>query len=172
MTIYHYHHIIPRHMGGTDDPSNLVKVTVEEHAEEHRKLFEQHGRWEDHLAWKALSGQIGKDEIIKVKTAEAGKMHKGMKRSAETRQKMSIAHTGAKRSKETCEAISRAAIGRIISEETKKKISETARAKGQRPPPSGYGEDNPFYGRKHTEETKQKMREAKRRNDEKRQISK
>ena len=53
--IYHKHHIIPKHMGGTDDPSNLVELTVEEHAEAHRKLFEEHGRWQDELAWKGLA---------------------------------------------------------------------------------------------------------------------
>ena len=40
MNIYHKHHIIPKHMGGTDDPSNLIELTIEEHAEAHRKLFE------------------------------------------------------------------------------------------------------------------------------------
>ena len=57
MTIYHKHHIIPRHMGGTNDPSNLIKLTVEEHANAHKELYEKHGRWQDHVAWKALSGQ-------------------------------------------------------------------------------------------------------------------
>ena len=42
-TIYHVHHIVPRHMGGTDDPSNLIKLTIEEHAEAHKKLWEKHG---------------------------------------------------------------------------------------------------------------------------------
>ena len=28
MTIKHKHHIIPRHMGGTDDPINLVELTI------------------------------------------------------------------------------------------------------------------------------------------------
>lgn len=55
--IYHWHHIIPRHAGGTDDPSNLVKLTIEEHAEAHRLLWEQHGRLEDKMAWKLLAGQ-------------------------------------------------------------------------------------------------------------------
>ena len=64
-TIYHIHHIVPRHMGGTDDPSNLVRLTVEEHAEAHRKLYEQHGKWEDKVAWKALSGQISMSEASK-----------------------------------------------------------------------------------------------------------
>lgn len=42
----HKHHIIPRHMGGTDDPSNLVELTVEKHAEAHRQLYEQYGKLE------------------------------------------------------------------------------------------------------------------------------
>jgi hypothetical protein len=71
MSIYHMHHIIPRHMGGTDDPSNLVKLTVEEHAEAHRILYEQHGLTQDLCAWKGLSGQIGKEEIIYLLGQEA-----------------------------------------------------------------------------------------------------
>ena len=54
----HWHHIIPKHMGGSDDSSNLVLLTIEEHAEAHKKLWEQHGRWQDKIAWKTLSGQI------------------------------------------------------------------------------------------------------------------
>lgn len=48
----HKHHIIPKHMGGTDEPSNLVELTVEEHAAAHRVLFEQYGCWQDNVAWK------------------------------------------------------------------------------------------------------------------------
>lgn len=54
----HWHHIVPKHAGGTDDPSNLVQLTVDEHAEAHKKLWEQYGRWQDKIAWKTLSGQI------------------------------------------------------------------------------------------------------------------
>jgi hypothetical protein len=32
------HHIVPRCMGGTDDPSNLVRLTFEEHVEAHHIL--------------------------------------------------------------------------------------------------------------------------------------
>lgn len=46
----HKHHIIPRHMGGTDEPENLIELTPEEHAEEHRKLYEEYGHWQDNNA--------------------------------------------------------------------------------------------------------------------------
>lgn len=62
MTIYHKHHIIPRHAGGSDDPSNLVLLTIEEHAKAHRLLYEEHGRLGDFYAWKGLSGQIDMSE--------------------------------------------------------------------------------------------------------------
>jgi hypothetical protein len=52
--VKHKHHIIPKHMGGTDDPSNLVELTVEEHAEAHRKLYEEFGYLQDKLAWQGL----------------------------------------------------------------------------------------------------------------------
>jgi hypothetical protein len=41
----------------------LVEYTIEEHANEHKRLYEEGGHWQDRLAWKGLSGQIGKDEI-------------------------------------------------------------------------------------------------------------
>jgi hypothetical protein len=43
----HIHHILPQYLGGTDDPSNLIELTVEAHAEAHRLLYEQHGNWQD-----------------------------------------------------------------------------------------------------------------------------
>ena len=69
----HKHHVIPKHMGGTDDENNLVVLTIEEHAEAHRKLYEEHGYWQDYLAWKGLSGLITSDECNFVVLSEAGK---------------------------------------------------------------------------------------------------
>jgi len=60
--IYHIHHIVPKHMGGLDNPENLVKLTIEEHAEAHKKLYEQYGNKFDHIAYLALSKQIGVEE--------------------------------------------------------------------------------------------------------------
>lgn len=54
----HVHHVIPRHAGGTDDPSNLVELSIQDHAEAHKWLFIQHGHWQDAIAWLSLSGQM------------------------------------------------------------------------------------------------------------------
>jgi len=52
-------------MGGSDDPSNLVELTIEEHAEAHRLLYEQHGHWQDKVAWRGLLGLIGHEDIMR-----------------------------------------------------------------------------------------------------------
>jgi hypothetical protein len=54
-------------MGGTNDSSNLIKLTIEEHAEAHKSLYEQHGKEEDRIAWLALSGQVTMSEISKMR---------------------------------------------------------------------------------------------------------
>ena len=51
----HKHHIIPRHMNGTDHPSNIAHLTPEEHAKAHKQLWEQDGRWQDYCAWQGLA---------------------------------------------------------------------------------------------------------------------
>lgn len=69
----HIHHIVPRHMGGNDDPTNLIELSIEEHAEAHKKLFEEHGHWEDCLAWQGLLGLIPREELVKRVQSEAAK---------------------------------------------------------------------------------------------------
>lgn len=124
--VLHKHHIIPRHAGGTDDPDNLIFLTIEEHAEAHRLLFEQYSRQEDYLAWKGLSGLIGKDEMLRAKcslnSSRPGKLNTfyGMKHTEETKRIISEKRKGHSDNK-----------GIPKSEEHKKKISErrTAQAK-------------------------------------------
>jgi len=60
-------------MGGTNDKSNIAELTIEEHAEAHRKLYEEHGHWQDKIAWKALSGQITNQEANRLKRIESNK---------------------------------------------------------------------------------------------------
>lgn len=60
----HKHHILPKHAGGSDDSYNIVELTIEEHAEEHRKLYEQYGKIEDYCAWQGLIGSMNKQDIF------------------------------------------------------------------------------------------------------------
>lgn len=142
----HKHHIIPKHMGGTDDLENLVEVTVEVHADLHRQLWEDLGHWQDEVAWKTLSGQMTKQDaiILAVKMANTGR-----KLSNDTKQKMSLSRTGKKRKPRSEEHARRigianrgrkateeqklnnslAQMGKVLSEEHKKKIADANRNK-------------------------------------------
>lgn len=108
----HKHHIIPRHAGGTDDPSNIVELTVEEHAETHRKLYEQYGRWQDKLAYEGLSGQIPSKEVISKLYKENGKQNVQYCHTRESWKKMSMTKKGSKLTKKHKENISKGLMGR------------------------------------------------------------
>jgi hypothetical protein len=101
-------------MGGTDEPSNLILLTVEEHAEAHKILFEKYGFKEDELAWKGLLGLIDKEEMARELCSLNGKKWLGKKHSLETKKKMSKAHLG----NTYCKGISK-------SLEHRKKLSES-----------------------------------------------
>jgi hypothetical protein len=51
-------------MGGGDEPSNIVELSIEEHAAAHQYLYEKFGKIEDKLAWHGLQGIIPKKQII------------------------------------------------------------------------------------------------------------
>ena len=80
-------------MGGSNDPSNLIKLTIEEHAEAHRKLWEEHKKIEDYVAWKGLLGLFSRLECRNF----IG-WHKSFKHTEETKRKMSEIKKGKPRS--------------------------------------------------------------------------
>jgi hypothetical protein len=152
--ILHKHHIIPKHAGGTNDSSNIVRLPVAEHAEAHRLLYEQYGRIQDKIAWLGLSGRTAeqeaawseylrrpKTEATKQKLREAAL---GKKASEETKRKMRIAHLGNKSS-----------LGHIQTEEHKLKNALAQRG------------NNHALGKHHTlsRETRQRMSEAAKRRE-------
>jgi hypothetical protein len=105
----HKHHIIPRHMGGTDVPENIIELTVDEHANAHKILYEKHGKWQDFMAWQALSGQIEKEELRRLAT------------------KLSL--TGIPKTEEHKKKISESKKGKKLSDETKRKMSISQKAR-------------------------------------------
>lgn len=136
--ITHKHHIIPRHAGGTDDPSNLIELTIPEHAEAHRVLWEQHGRIQDKLAWLLLSGKKEEAELARIE----------LMRTPEYREKMSQAMTGLVRSEEHRANLSKALRGKSPSEETRAKMAEAKKG------------NSCHLGHKVNDAGRQRMREA------------
>ena len=104
-------------MGGTDDPQNLIELTIEQHAEEHKKLYEKYGKEEDRLAWLALTKQITKAELlVEIRKTDAYKQkHKDSVSNEKYKEKMRLRFSG---------------------------------------------KNHPMYGRKHTEEAKEKIKHS------------
>lgn len=98
----HKHHIIPKHMGGSDDPSNLIELTREEHASEHMKLYQKYGKKQDLGAYYLLTGQT--DESMKICSSLGGQVQ-GL-RNRESGHMKNIqrlgASVGGKKSSEIC----------------------------------------------------------------------
>ena len=107
-------------MGGKDNSENLVELTIEQHADAHYKLYKEHGHWQDYCAWKALSGQIERKEIIKLKRKMA---FKGKKHTPETITKL----------KESCKKRTERQRADGTLERANKKRSEAMKGKKKTP---------------------------------------
>ena len=90
----HKHHIMPKHMGGSDNPDNLITLSVKEHAIAHAKLYLKHGNLKDYIAYKGLRKQMGKEEIF-IETSKIGGLNnKGKPKTKEHRANISKSHKG------------------------------------------------------------------------------
>lgn len=130
----HWHHIVPRHMGGSDDPSNLIELSIMEHAEAHRKLWEEHGRWQDKLAWQGLAGMIDKEDIIQEILREQGRLisvrrENGYQKKPEFRAKISAKLTGHKQTPEQIAKRNAKNTGRKRTPEQKARMSAAMKGK-------------------------------------------
>lgn len=114
------HHIVPSCLGGSDDKSNLVKLTPEEHYLAHQLLVKIYPK-NDSLIFAAhamtfdsnnkrinnkLYGWLRRKLVIAARVRASGKSP-----SEETRRKLSEAMKKHVRSKEHCENISKSKMG-------------------------------------------------------------
>ena len=129
----HKHHIIPKHMGGSNDSSNLIELSVEEHANAHKILYELYGKEEDRWAWLGLSKQISKLELLAEirKSDEYKQKHKAAVTTEEYKKNMSEKLSGEnhpmfgkKHSNEAIEKIKKARNLQIFSKESIQKRTE------------------------------------------------
>jgi len=71
----HNHHLIPRHLGGSDDPSNIIEgVSLTRHAMFHYANWQLWGSEGDWIAYRCLAGSVNKEEIIEMVLSYAGKI--------------------------------------------------------------------------------------------------
>jgi hypothetical protein len=168
------HHILPRSLGGDDSPANLVDLTAREHFVCHWLLTKIHTGEEKHKMINALrmmraekQGQIRyttkitarvyanlKEEYAILqsnKVKGTGNGFYGKNHTEEAKAKISAANKGRVQSIEEKERQIQAMVGRKrapFDEEWRAKLSA-----------SSTGEANGMYGKKHANETKEKMRE-------------
>jgi hypothetical protein len=156
--IYHNHHIIPKHAGGTDHPDNIARLTTEEHAEAHRLLYEKYDRWQDKKAYEGLAGFKDKEQIIKEILSRNGKSNIGRKTTPEQRKKMSEVFKGKKKPPRTEEHRQKLREARVGLTPAKGMIHTPEWKEAHSKRMSGKG--NSRYGVSVSEETKKKISEA------------
>lgn len=123
----HRHHIIPKHMGGGDDPSNIIEVSCEQHAELHRRLWMAFGHWQDRVAWMALDKRIDKDDIYRERSVMA---NLGRPKSEEQKRKQSLVMKGKPPTSGSFKKGHKLRVGMKHTVESKARMAESAR---QRP---------------------------------------
>lgn len=153
----HLHHIVPRHAGGREESWNIADLEVSEHAEAHLKRFFWFNDNFDLLAYKALSGQVGKEEIIEMKLKEAGKRGGLVPKPVHFGKSISKALSGKLKSEEHKANISESRTGgaggfkdKTHSEETRKGISEKLK-----------GKEGNFKDKSHSKKSRNKISESK-----------
>ena len=72
MIVWHRHHITPKHAGGTDDTSNILKCNVAMHAFMHEQRYRDVGDEYDRLAAAGLRGYMSEQELHIAKARESG----------------------------------------------------------------------------------------------------
>ena len=104
-------------MGGTDDPSNLIELSVEEHAVAHWKLYEEYGNEYDRIAAQGLEKIIGKEEIRRQVISEANKGKTPWNKG--------------KKGVQSGEAVAKANSKRVWTDEQRKAMSEKLKGKNK-----------------------------------------
>lgn len=147
------HHIVPRCMGGTDEPTNLVELTPEEHFVAHQLLIRiypdidklvfaakmmtignsNHHRGNKLYGWlrrrfiETISKPCSEETKIKIGLANKGKGGRNAIYTEERRAFVSKQWTGAIRSEETKAKISEARKGIKFTDEHRQKLKDSAK---------------------------------------------
>jgi hypothetical protein len=134
------HHVVPKCMNGTDDSSNLVNLTAEEHYLAHQLLVKIYP--DNHkliyganmmCVCQAGNNQRSNNKRYGWLKRKFSETQKGKTLSEETRRKMSESAKGKTHSEESRRKISENKKGREHSEESRRKISEKLKGRPRSP---------------------------------------
>lgn len=141
------HHIAPRCMGGSDDKENLIDLYATEHYIAHKLLALENPQNNKLIyAWWMMSHDKNNQKFISQQEYDILRKNYAKIQSAKMLNHNPMqgkAHTPEARIK-----MSESAKGRKLSQEVKDKLSQL-----------NSGENNNFYGKKHSKKTKAKMRQ-------------
>jgi hypothetical protein len=177
------HHIVPRSLGGSDDADNLIQLTARQHYIAHWMLaralggsaaraFFMMSNFGKYGQVNSTTYQIARQEYaLLVGDQMRGKVMPPV--SDDTREKQRQAKLGRKLSPEHIEKVRRARIGKKMGPEFAAKVSEAKRGRSngrlghimseatkQRIGDAQRGSLNHMTGKKHSPETREKMRLA------------
>jgi len=158
---YERHLIVPKSMGGIDDPTNMISLTLREHFLAHLLLWKIHRNRPMAAAFVYMTGNMRKQnfvlssrmyEQVKLAARENGQYNKGIPKTLETRLKMSTAQKNrAPMSDKTKNKISQSRKSLTYSsltEEHKTKISVSNKGKN-------LGKISPFKDKQHSSKSKE-----------------
>lgn len=122
------HHILPKALGGLDDPSNLVKLTAREHYVAHLLLAKIYGgsMWFAVVRMSNFRNKYFNSRLYEVARKQIGLIVKqrqtGMTYSAKHRQNISNALKGKPLASSTIAKLSKARKNRVITPEWREKL--------------------------------------------------
>ena len=70
--VTHQHHIIPRYEKGSNEETNLVRLSIKDHATAHWLRYKWLGKLQDKVAWLMLSGKTEEGELERKKLCLIG----------------------------------------------------------------------------------------------------
>lgn len=81
------HHITPKHEGGTDDPSNLVKLPRKLHQEVHYRRWLVYKNISDLYAFQILGGNLSDEELTQIYEDQVNRCKRDKDKLTESRLK-------------------------------------------------------------------------------------
>jgi polyribonucleotide nucleotidyltransferase len=126
------HHIVPKYEGGTDDPTNLVKLPRKLHQEVHYRRWLVYKNISDLYAFQLLGGNLSDEELIKIYEDQVSRCKRDSEKLTETRlksEKWKQSHqSNVYKQKKREQSILLNQLGKINSKQSSELISQTKRS--------------------------------------------